>query len=70
MAIDTDQHFCPILVGRRSLPFADATHMGFMKAIDLVRVMNSTQPLSGLVNPSLDQFGVRFSRILLASLYC
>src|SRR5512136_2090912 len=60
VAIHTDQHFGPILVGSRSLSFADASHMRFMKAINLVRNMNTSQPLLGLLNHSLDQFGVRF----------
>src|SRR5512136_1153929 len=60
VAIHTDQHFGPILVGSRSLSFADASHMRFMKAINLVRNMDTAQPLLGLLNHSLDQFGVRF----------
>src|SRR5512136_895234 len=60
LAIHTDQHFGPILVGSRSLSFADASHMRFMKAINLVRNMDTAQPLLGLLNHSLDQFGVRF----------
>jgi hypothetical protein len=62
-AINTDKHFGPTFVGGPSLSFADASHMRFMKTINLVRNMNTSKPLIGLMNHSLDQFGARFKSV-------
>ena len=64
MAIDTDQHLGSLLAEGRSFHFATACHMGFMKAIDLVRKMDPSQPLLALMNHFLDQPGVRFKLVI------